>query len=222
MFVQHGNVYVRVSPCRLIKKGDEFNWKSNCIEKKEITRVGSSKKIEKNQNSKKKSSSFDDGDEDAKPHDISQDDALAAHGRLDELAPEINDTINEEVTEPQQQNIEAANTNADEKLCPTATTKLQKIGDTFNYKDINEDDWISGKIVSRAGKAKVKYFSHFNVENCDNKKIDCINFLSDDLIWKKMDVCLDALVSENSTDSSEDAVKQAKSTELDSWKRFDM
>ena len=149
IFIRHGGVFVRVSPNRLIKAGEEFADENSTDSLK-----SDEDSVKSTSNSKKPDlpTVFEETAEDTEDDD-------------DEI----------EIME----RAEARDLQRGEQTARGAeggNPKLARFrpGQKVKYKKTHTDDWVAGEILGRAGKASGKYPEWFNVrdENGEEKSVD--------------------------------------------------
>ena len=92
---------------------------------------------------------------------------------------------------------------------------LPKIGDKVDFREVNDEQWKTAQIMSRAGKSTGKYASWFNIENTENNEKTSLDFNKDVSEWKLHNK------NKNSTEALNEAnTLKAKHRELERWKNF--
>ena len=100
----------------------------------------------------------------------------------------------------------------------TMTPKVKiKIGQRIKGIDKTSGEWVSGRIVSRAGKATGKYPNCYNMKHDSDGNISWVNLDCDFLSWETVDDNTEMLVLFNT-----DEVMSAKENEIENWKRNDV
>ena len=149
IFVRHGSVYVRVSPCRLIKQTDDYmssNSNPNSNTENSLT---------KNTDVINDTESSDD-DEEEKYQNI--------HETVDTENAHTENNLNNDIENNETNNINQNNN--------------PKIGSIVKYKGNDNNEWKTAKILSRGGKASGKYSTFYNIEDCVSHEKQCIDFKS--------------------------------------------
>ena len=105
---------------------------------------------------------------------------------------------------------------------PVPSISLPKLKDTIRIRE--KDSWKAARVISRAGKAKGKFASWFNVETLDDGEKLCLDFSS--VEWQNEkdnpeNVNYNAIFRA-SNDKERELVKEAKEKELLNWKGFNV
>ena len=217
VLIKHGGVYVRVHPCRTMHENESHHKSSN-----EKSRTGDSECVAINQND-----AHDSNNED----DYSEENEELVESDTAELVEQNINAENRVQTDITASNLTVANTS---NPC-TSSVKLRK-GMRIEYLPDNSNDWIKGKVHSRAGKSTGKYKSHWNI--LEDDVIKEVNL--DSLIWRdigsdcssfeKDRLCENTESHSESTDSQEISLCEiylshvdqqtldAKKIELENWK----
>lgn len=212
VFVRHGNIYVRVHPCRLVKVGHEFQ--KNAID---LTN-GDDKPVEIKRTD----------DPVGKEH-MDEDDVDV---RLNSTRPEQNENANG----PPELSLEIDNSNADNQsgnfentIAIRNTRDLPRVGQQIMYLPTGQDKWKKSKIISKGGKATGKNWAYMNVQDQDDEKPKGLNFDSDVAEWKPFEdlkiadtnqVCDVNVTLVPQNRHEDEAIRVAKDAELENWKRF--
>lgn len=89
-----------------------------------------------------------------------------------------------------------------------------KVGQRIKGIDQSSGEWISGKIVSRAGKATGKFKNRYNIKKDSDGNVGWVDLDRDFSSWETVDDDIEMLVFFNT-----DEVMQAKKKEIDNWMR---
>lgn len=198
VFVRHGGIFVRVSPNRLSKiwsAKDQFDTEKLEVDSSDISNTKDNiKKTERvdTHTSEHVSSS---------PEDSETDNAILEIVPCQDETPVVNQDLNLQT--------EAANREQDK---PSSV----KINDVIKYKQ--GDNWFTGTVTSRAGKATGKYRTWYNVRNDENEEqsIDLGR-----LEWEKIpesEINMTSVSHNQSANSQE--VTKAKENELEKLAQF--
>ena len=209
VFVKHGSQYVTVHPCRLMMKNNVTN---------AIDDQG------QHSNSPACSNQTNIIDED--------DDVEQPNSNPDE--PQDTTEINDHITlddDPDIIDHNANNNNSEESITQYDYNRAPKRGQHIKYMCNGTNQWITGKIHSRAGKVGRKYEDFFNIINDTTGQAECIDWKTVEK-WHLVDIdgsreqeqIIDesnwVYITENACNKSE--ILDAKMKELDNWKINDV
>ena len=200
IFVRHGSFYVRVSPNRLIKMGDEFTLNgenvSECNEKEPINP--------------------DYNDKDS-PHETQQGDVSREITETDNRMTSDNDSSEE----MQEARYEGLPSQEEQTEARQEKQMFPKVKERIKYKLKDEGKWFAAEIIGRAGKRTGKYSAWFNVKDIESGESKSINFeLVDD--WQRLSEDSERLEEINITSFTDMSMLEAKMKEIDNWKRFNV
>ena len=211
VFVRHGNIYVRVHPCRLIRVGEEFHNSQKRDHRQEIQNEGDHDQSQIDQ--------FKSGVTDKPLQQVAEEDDDA------DITPDgLEDAEEGEPSSPQNE--------VNQRKSIRSSQQLPKVKQNITYLPTGGSTWIECEVVQRSGKATGKYRNWFYVkEKGDDASLKELDFEKDVQDWK--------VVENNSTErdesgASEEAnavfiplqrhdepeVRVAKEEELASWKKF--
>lgn len=197
VFVRHGNVYVRVHPNRLVKRGEEF---SQCTTN-ENDQISTDTSLTKTSIEKPKCTPIEDSDDEEKKPVQVHDTPISVHVPAPAVTPETGlDTIRKVNT----------------------SRELPTVGSNIEYILTGSDTTKRAKVVSRAGKATGKNWAYMNIEN-EDQSAACLNFTTDIEGWK---LAYEPAVQEADGDvlftlaPEQKKTFAAKESELQKWKKF--
>jgi len=190
VLVRHGGTYIRAHTCRL--QHDPSQVKVNDVE---VSGVGETRTA---------NVLTEDHNEDCE--DTSNSDPQT---RVDPVSAESNQSQEVHPTRSLAENDSGS------RAKNVAKPKLKK-GDIIEYIPVGSEDKCSGKIISRAGKARGNYGNCFNVES-DTGDIKWIDFDRGVKDWSVAEPLSNTSFLASSHDSSK--VVEAKMVEIENWKR---
>lgn len=203
VLVKHGSVYVRVHPCRLVlEKGEACPHlpQGNQIEAIVADKdVIPAEQIEQNE---------------------------CSSGSEDEQQRENEETSSANVT-PQEPNDQEPNIHQPEHL--SNAFKMPKVKQKVKYLPVNDTNWKTVEVVSRAGKATGKYKHWLNVRN-EGNEIEIIDWENGVQEWHENNDEENSenpnepqnetvYFSVNQIDADPTLINEAKERELDNWKK---
>ena len=223
VFVRHGDQLVRVSTCRLVKVGQEFD----NTDKLPPTFQESQKTLIPNRRL-------------AVGENEDLEDVLVEldnYGHSDEISGRKNETANLEVDVKQEilgKDLDEQNTcsldgskNMEEKVGLSAKKVMPNKGDKIRY-HLLEDGWAEATVIGRGGKATGRNKYYYNVQNrCEGKQIG-INL--DQIEFEKINDFENGSFNEENESvnmacmpnegQENEKVIQAKENELENWSNF--
>ena len=207
ILIKHGSVYVRVHPCRVLLERN--NTETDCDD--------SSISLQEHQhNSSPPGNESDVQSSESEEEDISNPlpEIASASGSVESEAN------NEEskVSEPPLLRQETESNISDKEKAASNNPKLKR-GMNIDFRN-DDGQWISGRVLGRAGKSTGKYSAHWNVERFDNNVVEELNF---DQIsnWKEVEESEKVYVSYNFPQifltEINTELEAAKEIELKNW-----
>ena len=169
ILVKHGSVYVRVHPCRLLLGGtDPINPCEN-----ESTQSDTTNKYSPTDDDSDSSDGWNE-EQHVREEEIENDDSITQltsneSGREEES--ENDDSITAAGTTTVQSRVSTENDQIPEE---TSSQNVRK-GMDVDFKGDN-DVWLKGKVLGRAGKAGGKYKSLWNLELSEDKSVIQVDF----------------------------------------------
>ena len=219
VFVRHGGVYVRVSPNRLLKAGEEFNTDAR------VSNPLRGEEFESGNTSKVNDEIFEKSRENVSTHEPTASEMIGTDTDTETVAASAGELVDKPFEQGEQpsEHIRIAPKPIAEENGDTpgemTIPNLPKKHDKVEYKMLPDDKWVSATILSRAGKASGKYANWFNVKNDESGLEMCIDF-QNVAAWrnKEYEVCL--VLVPRSRHGEECCIK-AKQAELEKLKTFD-
>ena len=217
ILIKHGGTYVRVHLCRVMLEksmgGTESNTENDSSEDCDdrIARC-ESKRSNENLVARKNGSTSESSDEFSLNMDHSQPENSQDQSRVEQHS-----------SSPMVQHQNApAKTPRDTTGIPAEldqSAKLKK-DSKIMYKLADDDEWISARVLSRAGKVTGKYSHHWNILNSGEDSPSELNFATPDLEWKfhQADTSTDEInLCDVYLSHVNKEVEDAKSKELQTW-----
>lgn len=204
VFVRHGNVYVRVSPCRLLKVGEPViteTIKQVDKDSDNMTQTTTQQRLD---------DEWDDSDLQAKSDKSGSDPGAVNSERGSQEGSKESTT--------------------DKQECVKVKGELPKVHDKIRYYPVGSDKWIEAEVMSRGGKATGKNRGWFNIKHDDEEEVKAINFDSGVDQWELMNKLTgddsdgkqnieEANIATKMPDQAHQ-IHKAKATELENWKTF--